>query len=205
MPVSRSWARGSAAAVAPKAQLGNYATVADYGCLNCHVSHNATGPGMLRKNSNRPPGVDDTAQTCFICHDGSTNMVQPLLNVLSDFQKTAHPFSDTGNQHVLGEPIILDKNRHSTCADCHDSHASNPTTSFSLPPALRPSQTGVTGVGIDGSQLKVAANQYENCLRCHGASVGKQSLAIYGYMPARVLFPGDALNVLLQFSATAGS
>jgi hypothetical protein len=160
---------------------------------------------MLRKNINRQQSQDDTAQACFICHDGSTNMVQPLLNVQADFQKTAHPFSDASNQHLLGEPIVLDKTRHATCADCHNSHASNPTNSFSLPPALRPSQNGVNGVGIDGTQLKIATNQYENCLRCHAASLGKQSLTLYGYMPGRALFTGDTLNVLLQFSSTAMS
>jgi predicted CXXCH cytochrome family protein len=193
----------STAQVASKAALGRYSTMAEYGCSSCHVSHNATGPGMLRKNANRPPNVDDTAQTCFICHDGSTNMVQPLLNVLTDFQKTAHPFSDPNNQHLLNEPVVLDKNRHATCADCHNSHASNPTNSFTPPPALRASQNGVAGVALDGTQLKVAVNQYENCLRCHGTSAGKQSLALYGYMPARALYPGDTLNVLSQFSSLA--
>lgn len=191
--------------VAPKAALGNYTTVAEYGCSSCHVSHNATGPGMLRKNTNRPPNVDDTAQTCFICHDGSTNMVQPLLNVLADFQKTGHPYSDPNNQHTLGEAIVPDKNRHATCADCHNSHASNPTNAFTAAPALRPSQSGVSGIAMDGSQVKVAANQYENCLRCHAISVGKQNLSIYGYMPARTLYAGDTLNVMMQFSITASS
>jgi predicted CXXCH cytochrome family protein len=195
----------SPAQVALKAGLGNYSTVAEYGCESCHVAHNSTGPGILRKNTNRPPNVDDTAQSCFICHDGSTNLVQPILNVLADFQKTGHPFSDPNNLHTLGESIVLDKNRHATCADCHASHASNPTTSFGLPPALRPSQNAVGGVAMDGTQVKSATNQYENCLRCHGASLGKQSLTVYGYMPARALYAGDTLNVLLQFANTATS
>lgn len=195
----------SPAQITLKAGLGNYTTMAEYGCASCHVSHNSTGPGMLRKNQNRPSNVDDTAQTCLICHDGSTNMAQPILNVLADFQKSGHPFSDSNNLHLLGEPIVLDKNRHATCADCHSSHSSDPTGTFSLAPALRPSQNGVSGIAMDGTQVKAATNQYENCLRCHGASIGKQSLSIYGYMPARALYVGDTLNVLLQFSNAATS
>jgi predicted CXXCH cytochrome family protein len=195
----------SAINVAPKAGMGNYTTIAEYACSTCHVTHNATGPGLLRKNINRPANVDDTAQACFTCHDGSDNLVQPIRNVLADFQKIGHPNSDSTNPHILGEEIVLDRNRHATCADCHNSHAASPTVTFTGTPELRPSQTGVTGVAIDGSILKTAANQYENCLRCHGASANKQSLAKYGYMPTRALYVGDLLNVLLQFNTSATS
>jgi predicted CXXCH cytochrome family protein len=191
--------------VAPKAAIGNYTTIAEFACSSCHVAHNATGPGLLRKNVNRPANVDDTAQACFTCHDGSDNLVQPIRNVLADFQKIGHPYSDSTNSHTLGEPIILDRNRHATCADCHNSHAASPTVTFTGTADLRPSQTGVAGVALDGSLVKVATNQYENCLRCHGASANKQSVAKYGYMPARSLFAGDNLNVLLEFSISAVS
>ena len=195
----------STAAVASKAWSGPYTTIAEYACANCHVSHNAAGPGLMRLNANRPPNVDDTAQNCYVCHDGSTNMVEPLLNVLADFQKLdAHPYTDSNNQHVLGEAIIApDNNRHSTCSDCHNSHAANPTNTFTDAPGLRPSQNGVAGVAVDGTAVKTATNQYENCLRCHSSSGGKQSLASYGYMPARAMFAGDTLNVLLQFNNAA--
>ncbi len=57
---------------------------------------------------------------------------------------------------------------------------------------------GVAGVGADGIPTNTATYQYESCLRCHGRSAGKQSLATYGYMPARALYAGDALDVSLQ-------
>jgi predicted CXXCH cytochrome family protein len=191
--------------VAPKAGLGGYTTVSEFACATCHASHNATGPGLLRSNPNRPANVDDTAQQCFTCHDGSNNLAQPILNVLADFRKIGHPFADTNNVHALGEPVILDRNRHSTCADCHNAHGASPTTSFTATGELRPSQTAVTGVRADGSVLTAATLQYENCLRCHGTSANKQSLPAYGYMPARGLYSGDKLNVIAEFSISAAS
>jgi len=192
--------------VATKAGLGGYLTVAEFACANCHVQHNSTGPGLLAKSNIRPSNVDDTSQSCITCHNGSDNLATATLNIFGDLQKTdAHPFADANNPHALGEPVVLDRNRHATCADCHNSHAATPTASFGLAPLLRPSQVGVSGVAVDGAALAPAANQYENCLRCHGASIGKQSLTKYGYMPARALFTGDTLNVALELNQTATS
>jgi hypothetical protein len=72
---------------------------------------------------------------------------------------------------------------------------------------LRPSQAGVSGVSaLDGiTVLTPAVNQYENCLRCHGTSTGKQRLIIYGYGPVRVVAAPDPLNVNAEFASTATS
>ncbi|HTY64814.1 MAG TPA: cytochrome c3 family protein [Acidobacteriota bacterium] len=191
----------SPAVVAPKAQLGGYSTVNEFACSSCHSSHNALGMGLLRKDPNRPVNVDETSQACITCHDGSDNLIQPILNVLGEFNgQQGHPFADASNSHNLNEPVVLDRNRHTTCADCHNSHAAQPTTYFSPTPDLRPSQIGVAGVTRDGAAVATATYQYENCLRCHGASRNKQSLPAYGYMPARALFSGDTLDVSLQFA-----
>jgi hypothetical protein len=196
----------STAAVAPKAQLGGYSTVNEFACSNCHRSHNALGMGLLRKNPNRPANVDETSQACFTCHDGSDNIAQPLLNVVGAFNgQQGHPFSDASNPHAPNEPVVLDRNRHTTCADCHESHAAQPTTSFPATPDLRPSQIGVAGVTLDRVVVNPATYQFENCLRCHGTSQNKQSLPAYGYMPARALFSGDTLDVSLQFAHGATS
>ncbi len=196
----------STAAVAPKAQLGGYSTVSEFACSSCHRSHNALGMGLLRKEPDAPADVDDTSQSCFTCHDGSDNLSQPLLNVTGAFNgRQGHPFSNAANPHTLNEPIVLDRNRHATCADCHNAHAARPTTAFPATTHLRPSQTGVAGVTSDGVVANNATYQYENCLRCHGASQNKQSLPDYGYMPARALFSGDTLNVSLQFAYGATS
>jgi hypothetical protein len=186
--------------VAPKAQLGGYLTVKEFACSNCHRSHNALGMALLQKNPDGQVNVDETSQACFTCHDGSDKLSQPLLNVLGEFNGSqSHPFSDAGNPHSMREPVVLDRNRHATCADCHSSHAAQPTLSFPATPDLRPSQLGVAGVTADGVAVPAATYQYENCLRCHGASQNKQSLPAFGYMPARALFSGDTLDVSLQF------
>jgi predicted CXXCH cytochrome family protein len=191
--------------VATKASLGFYSTVSEYACSSCHVEHNATGAGLLRKNPNRPALADDTSQSCFTCHDGSDNLATPIANILADLQKTGHPYADSSNVHTIGEAVVLDRNRHATCADCHHPHESNPTTSFSSLGEVRPSQTGVPGVRVDGTVTQSVVYQYENCLRCHASSLNKQSLPIYGYMPARSSSIGDPLNVLAEMSLTAGS
>jgi hypothetical protein len=196
----------STVAVSQKAQLGGYSSVNEFACSSCHSSHNALGMGLIRKNPNRPVNVDDTSQACFTCHDGSDNLAQPLLNVAGAFNgQQGHPFSDASNPHAMDEPVVLDRNRHATCADCHSAHAARPTTSFTATPELRPSQAGVAGVAMDGTAVHSATYQYENCLRCHSTSQNKQSLAAYGYMPARALFSGDTLDVALQFAHGAAS
>jgi hypothetical protein len=51
--------------------------------------------------------------------------------------------------------------------------------------------------------LTPALNQYENCFRCHGTSIGKQVLIKFGYLPTRLAFSGDALNLVPQMSPAA--
>jgi predicted CXXCH cytochrome family protein len=196
----------SVAAVTPKAQLDGYPTVKESGCSSCHSSHGALGMGLLRKNPDSLANIDETSQTCFTCHDGSDKMNQPLLNVTGAFNgQLGHPFADAGNAHTTDESIVLDRNRHTTCADCHNAHATQPTTTFAATPDLRPSQIGVAGVTSAGAAVTAATYQYENCLRCHGASQNKQSLQTYGYMAARALFSGDTLDISLQFAHGATS
>jgi hypothetical protein len=193
-------------AVAPKAGLGGYTSVSEFACSACHVPHNGLGTALLRNNITRLttvlPNVDNTSQTCFTCHDGSDNLTQPIANLASvmSIGQKAHPFGDASNQHLTDEPVVLDRNRHATCADCHAPHSAQPTTSFPGTANIRPSQTAVPGVAADGSVLKAATYQYETCLRCHGTSIGKQSLSAFGYMPARGLFGGDTLDISLQFA-----
>ena len=84
---------------------------------------------------------------------------------------------------------------------------SMPVTSFGAPPAIRGSQTSVTGISVtDGlTVLTPAVNQYENCLRCHGSSAGKVADTKFGYLPVWAASAGDPLNIIPQFSASATS
>ena len=72
---------------------------------------------------------------------------------------------------------------------------------------IRISQKDIGGISAaDGtSVLTPAINQYENCLRCHGTSSGKQVQPIYGYFPVRAVSAGDPLNLVPQFATSATS
>jgi predicted CXXCH cytochrome family protein len=195
--------------VVNSAHVGSYLTVATNACTSCHLEHNnrATSARLLRPATPAAPGVDASTQDCITCHGGGSNISPAAPNTYGEFAKIGHPFPAGTNGHDAAEAAVLNNNRHSTCVDCHCAHASNPLAIFSVPPALRPPQNGVTGVsGLDGvTVLTPAANQYENCLRCHGSSVGKQVLIKYGYSPTRLVFVGDPLNLVPQFSPNATS
>ena len=76
---------------------------------------------------------------------------------------------------------------------------------FSPPPLTRASQNGVAGVNPSHgvSSVNPSINQYENCLRCHGASAGKVDNPVFGYLSARAVTAGDFLNVIPQFAYTS--
>ena len=180
--------------------IGGYGTVAQNGCNSCHMPHNASGPLRLLR------GADE--QDCISCHAGS-NVSPAALNIYSELAKArVHPVPSPNNLHDRAEPALLNNNRHATCVDCHNPHASLQTSSFSPPPAIRQAQNGSVGISTsDGiSVVNPAVNQYDTCLRCHGTSAGKATNeATYGYLPARVVSSGDPLNVIPQFALTATS
>ena len=192
-----------AKAIAKQASLGGYETVRKNGCLSCHTNHNAVPKSLLR-------GADD--QACINCHNGGSNISPPAPNIFSEMAspKTGHLFAASGNNvHDAHESEVLNHNRHATCADCHNSHAANQVgISFPTPPVVRASQKGVVGISASDGQSVVspANNQYENCLRCHGASTGKGvNPTLFGYLPNWVVSAPDPLNVIPQFSASSTS
>ncbi|HYA64412.1 MAG TPA: hypothetical protein VED66_14510 [Candidatus Sulfotelmatobacter sp.] len=193
--------------VSSNANVGAYLTVAANACTSCHAEHKANGARLLRLATPPSPGVDPATQDCLTCHNGGTNISPAAPNVYAEFAKISHPLPVGTNGHDAAEAAVLNNNRHSTCVDCHSPHASNQMTLFSAPPAIRPPQNGVSGVSsVDGvTVLTPAVNQFENCFRCHGTSVGKQVLIKYGYLPNRLVFSGDPLNLVPQFSLNSTS
>ncbi|MGA9584423.1 MAG: cytochrome c3 family protein, partial [Terracidiphilus sp.] len=189
--------------ISPQALLGSYATVAADGCNSCHAPHNASGPARLLRGQNE--------QDCIACHNGGTN-VSPMptyANVFLEYAtpKVGHPFPASTNPHDATEGVLLNNNRHATCVDCHSAHGSEPVGVFPPAPQLRISQKDVEGISAnDGTTvLTTAVNQYENCLRCHGTSSGKQVLPIFGYFSVRAVSAGDPLNLIPQFAVSATS
>ena len=188
--------------ISPQALLGSYATVAADACNSCHAPHNARGVQMLR-------GPNEGA--CISCHNGGSNISPslPRVNVFSEYAapRVGHPFPSSTNPHDATESTLLNNNRHATCVDCHNAHGSEAVGVFAPPPLMRVSQKDIAGINAsDGSSvLAPAVNQFENCLRCHGTSSGKQVLPIYGYLPVRAVSVGDQLNLIPQFAITSTS
>ena len=193
---------------AANAHVGSYGTVALNACSSCHMEHDATAPARLLRPANpSTPGTDTATQDCITCHSGGTLLAPTAPNVMAEIAKIGHPLPAGTNFHDAAETAVLNNNRHATCVDCHSAHGSNQVPAFAAPPAIRPSQANLTGISAtDGvTVLLPALNQYENCLRCHGTSVGKQRLMIYGYAPTRLVSAPDRLNVIPEFAATATS
>jgi predicted CXXCH cytochrome family protein len=183
--------------------LGGYTTVRQNGCLSCHVTHNAAPNSLLRASDE---------QTCMNCHSGGPNVSPPAPNIFVEMTapKIVHSFGTaSGNSHSPHESELLNHNRHATCVDCHNPHATNKVAlDFPAPPIIRASQNDVAGISAsDGvSVLFPAINQFENCLRCHGTSTGKvDNPTVFGYLPNRIVSAADPLNVIPQLSLTSTS
>ena len=70
-------------------------------CSNCHVTHNAQGPGLLNMPSQ--------TEACYLCHDAGG---QSQYDVAGEFGKTA-PYANS--HHGIPEGT-------QQCSDCHDPH-----------------------------------------------------------------------------------
>jgi len=183
--------------VSTKANAGPYGSLRKNACLSCHSTHQGKASGALLSASKQPvPNMDTTTQNCMNCHNGGSTISPAIMNVYQEFTKKGHPFPTSSNSHVSSESTVLNKNRHATCVDCHEPHAAQKTLSFTST-ALRSSQIGASGISaVDGVTIvSPAVNQFEICLRCHGASSGKQVLPVFGYLPTRMLTTGDRLNL----------
>jgi len=187
--------------ISPQAGVGSYTTVAADACIACHAPHNASGTARLLRGQNE--------QDCIACHNGGANISPAAPNVFAEFAspKIGHPFPSAINPHDAAENTLLNNNRHATCVDCHNGHGSEQVGVFPGPPAIRVSQKDIAGISASNGigVVQPAVNQYENCLRCHGNSTGKQVKPIYGYLPVRAVSGGDSLNVIPQFAVTSTS
>jgi predicted CXXCH cytochrome family protein len=187
--------------------IGPYPSVNLNGCVSCHTSHKAPGAQELLSGPvPAVPNMDATTANCITCHNGGTNISPAIPNVFAEFAKPGHPFPTGNNRHTSKESLVLNNNRHATCVDCHDPHASRQTGSFASA-QIRPSQAGAIGVSATDATTAVspAINQFETCLRCHSTSLGKQTLTVFGYAPVRSASGADPLNLLPQFAVTARS
>ena len=137
-------------------------TVAAQGCANCHTPHFAGARERLMKFA-------APEQNCLPCHNGSLPTVK---NVAADFQKVSvHPVTQNSEAHTPNEDIINPSTRHVTCSDCHNPHAGKSVAKG--PVKIAHTSLEVPGVNASGAVMKVANQEYELCLRCHGDSVAR--------------------------------
>jgi len=140
-------------------------TVAENGCENCHVSHNAGGNQRLLKFQKEE---DNCLQKCHNGQVGTKNMV-------AEFQKASrhHPELATigdigGHAHDPVEDVGA-LSGHVECQDCHDPHGVS-SVPPQMPNMVNGRLQGVSGVDKAGSVVTVAQYEYEICFKCHGNS-----------------------------------
>ncbi len=175
-----------------------YPTVAVNACVSCHTEHNSSGTGarLLR-------GGEEN--TCAVCHGGNANVSPVLLNIVAELSLAyTHPIGvPATTPHDPAEPLPVRNSRHSACADCHNPHAAQATTTLS-PPRVQPSLARVSGINSSGSVVDPANNEYEICFKCHADSPDKpQSAAygVYGREPVRATWSPDPYNIRLDLNS----
>jgi predicted CXXCH cytochrome family protein len=170
---------------------GSHSTMADQ-CSVCHRGHTAQGPNLLAQSSQ--------SALCFACHDGSqsnSNVQAEYADPPANKPETREYFSHAAvapttspkhTQSQLNEFGGL-SNRHSECADCHNSHKVGTTGSTQTPNGWDASASGplagVSGVSVvngaanttpapaaftflDGV-TKPITSEYQLCFKCHSS------------------------------------
>ena len=175
-----------------------YSSVAANACVGCHGGHNASGTGArLLRNGEE--------ETCANCHGGSPNVSPALPNIIAELRSTyAHPVGvPDSTPHDPKESLPVNSSRHSECADCHNPHASQATTTLS-PPTAQLSLAGVSGISASGSVVNPAHDEYEICFKCHADSKNKPqstNYGVYGREPMRAAVSTDPYNIRLDFNS----
>jgi predicted CXXCH cytochrome family protein len=184
----------SAAALASADTHGPYSSTPQQ-CGVCHRSHVAKAPNLLAKSS-------QSAQ-CFSCHDG----LGANANVQSQYALT-RPVNNPAKREYFSHDAVtptptakhtrseLDEfgglaNRHSECADCHNSHKAKAVASTQTTSGWDASGrlAGVSGVsvvngaagtsptykflsGVDTEQIpaNLVTREYQLCFKCHSGA-----------------------------------
>lgn len=139
-------------------------TVAENGCENCHVSHNAGGPQRLMKAL---PEEDNCLQKCHNGQVGSTNVAAEFQKGSRHHLEMAVIGDSSGRSH---DPIenVTSLSGHVECQDCHDPHGV--TSTAAQAPMANGRVQGVAGVDRVGAAVTSAQFEYEICFKCHGDS-----------------------------------
>ena len=186
--------------------LGSYRTVAQNACTVVpHAAQLRRAGAVAARAGPAIPNVDASTQNCVACHNGGSNISpgdpERLRGVRQDLRirSLRHQYSRCRRSGVaeqqspcdlrgLPQParIAAGEFIFSRCRRRFDRRRPGRWAS------ARPMASTV---------VSPAVNQYENCLRCHGTSTGKQTQAGV-WIPAHAGGYGrDPLNVIPQMSA----
>lgn len=140
-------------------------TVAENGCENCHVSHNAGGKQRLMKFQ----AEEDNCITK--CHNGQIGST----DIAAEFQKSSRHHLElasigdiSGNAHDPTEDITT-LSGHVECQDCHDPHRVS-SAPPQMPEMVNGRLQGVSGIDSSGATVAIAQYEYEICFKCHSSS-----------------------------------
>jgi len=153
-----------------------YVGVSKNGCESCHRPHAPRQGERLLKFGEE--------NTCYQCHSGTVAMAAGNIRAELQGKIYRHPVDITPSVHDAAESptspryqlpeISTAAPRHAECQDCHNPHASNPSSA--QPPFVNGAMLRVTGQSAAGTFLPVSANEYEICFKCHADSANKPQL-----------------------------
>jgi predicted CXXCH cytochrome family protein len=157
-----------------------YTGVSNNACESCHRPHTPLVGQRLVKF------VEEN--TCYKCHNGT--VAETARNIQTEFQNKTyrHPTPTTPSVHDASEnpttglyrlpETSAGTARHSECADCHNSHASNAQTAS--PPAVNGNLLSVSGITTSGTGIASSPFEYQVCFKCHSDSANKPQFADTG-------------------------
>jgi len=196
---------------------GPYTLTSDQ-CSTCHRTHAAKGPGLL--------AIGSQSALCLTCHDGSIaaanvqfqyGLARPVNNpVTRDYYSHDALTASNHTESQLDEFGGL-SNRHSACADCHNSHKANALPDSTQTTAgwtasgrlagvsgvsvlngaadTAPTYTFLSGVNdavIDETavtDVRPIALEYQLCFKCHSGYTTLTSNATLVSGPPEALIP----------------
>ena len=156
-------------------------------CAACHRAHTAKAPNLLVKGSQ--------SSLCFSCHNGSASnanvqaqyaLLRPVNNPAAREYYSHDALAPSNHTRSELDEFGGVSNRHSECADCHNSHKARPTpnsaqTADGWDASGRLS--GVSGVSVVNGAAgtaptytflngitNVMTREYELCFKCHSGS-----------------------------------
>ena len=165
---------------------GPYSLTADQ-CGVCHRVHTAKAPNLLVKGSQ--------STLCFSCHNGTAananvefqyGLVRPINNPAAREYYSHDALAPSTHTRAALDEFGGVSNRHSECADCHNSHKARATPNSAQTASgwdASGSLAGVSGVsvvnGAPGTAptytflngiTDVMTREYQLCFKCHSGS-----------------------------------